>query len=159
MAKETRPINPFSTKRWHPFQAPQDCRLSDLLTNDGEYSIYKGKIDGETSFFLVGKFGNDLYACSISKENLCQLEKLQERLRNLNCRFKQNEDVNPFDGWQKEQLNLMIRNYEARVSRRGGGSNYCIGRFGDSCYTFNMNDRKSGVEIDWVSALGVCVRY
>jgi len=158
---ETRPKNPFSTKRWKKlkFQAPQDC--CDLLTNDGEYSVYKGKIDGETSFFLVGRFGSDIYACSISKERLSQLENLQDKLRTLNCRFKQNESVNPFEGWQKVQLNMMIRNYEARVSRRESGSNYCIGRFGDSCYTFNISDkdRRSGIEIDWVRALGVCVRY
>ena len=158
MAKEAKPTNPFSTKRWKKFQAPQS--LLDLLKEDGEYSIYKGKIDDETSFFLVGKFGSDTYAYSISKDNLCQLEKLQERLKKLKCTFKQNEDVNPFEGWHKELLNRTIENYEARVFYRDSGRrSYCFGRFGDSCYSFNMNDRKSGVEIDWVSALGVYVRY
>ncbi|MBO7094676.1 hypothetical protein J6V86_00290 [bacterium] len=157
MAKETRPINPFSTKKWKKFQAPQS--LLDLLKEDGEYSIYKGKIDDESSFFLVGKFGNELYAYSISKENLCQLEKLQERLKKLKCKFKQNEGVNPFEGWRQGLLNRAIGNYEARVSYTDSGRSYCVGRFGDSCYTFNMNDRKSGVEIDWVKALGVYVRY
>jgi hypothetical protein len=158
MAKESRVINPFSTKRWKKFQAPQS--LLDLLREDREYSVYRGKIDDESSFFLVGKFGNDVYAYSISKENLCQLEKLQERLKKLNCKFKQNGEVNPFEGWHREPVNLKIQNYEARMSRRENGSIYYIGRFGNYCYTFNMsNHNKSGIEIDWVSALGVCVHY
>ncbi len=158
MAKETKSINPFSTKRWKKFQAPQ-C-LQDLLEEDREYSIYKGKIDGESSFFLVGKFGSDIYAYGIAKENLCQLENLLDRLKKLDCKFKQNWAVNPFVGWNKEPVNLQIDNYEARMSRRENGCVYCVGRFGNSCYTFDMSKRnKSGIEIDWVSALGVCVHY
>lgn len=158
MAKEVvKPNNPFSTKRWKEFQAPQS--LQDLLQIDREYSVYKGKIDGETSFFLVGKFGEHLYAYSISKENLCQLEKLQERLKSLNCKFKQNENVNPFEGWKEGELNQSISNYEARVNHMGGRHDYCVGRFGDSCYTYPIMDRKFGHEIDWVQALGVYVHF
>lgn len=150
MAKE--PTNPFSTKKWKEFQAPQD--LLNLLQIDGEYSVYKGKIDGETSFFLVGKFGEHLYAYSICKEHLDQLEKLQDRLNKLNCKFKRNENVNPFEGWQKVELNQNFPNYEARVYQ---GREYCIGRFGDSCYTYPVLRKKFGHEIDWVQALGVYV--
>ena len=155
MAKESTP-NPFSTKRWKKFQAPQN--LQELLKEDKEYSVWKGKIDGETSFYLVGKFG-ELYACSISKENLCQLEKLQERLKKLNCKFTPNEEVNPFEGWQEGELNQTLSNYEAKINRIGGMRDYCVGRFGDSCYVYPIMDRHFGHERDWVQALGVFVRF
>ena len=155
MAKEKKPINPFSTKKWKKFQAPQS--LSDLLQTDGEYTVHYGKIDGETSFFMVGKFGRELYAYAISVDNLTQLEKLRNRLDNLRCEFRENADVNPFRGWEKCPLNQSIPNNVVKLFGEGNRRFY-VGRHGDSCYRFLASHRNSGRELDWVQNLGVVAR-
>lgn len=159
--KASKPRNPFSTEKWKLFkEAPQSLR--NLLENDGDYTPYRGRIDGEESFFFVGRFDEKLYAYSIKRENLSQVEKLKEkRLAGLNCRFIVNVDMNPFDGcWELESLDsknkTKVPHYEVKP-QQSQNSIYYVGGFWDKCYVLRGSAYRTGHEIDWVKVLGVYV--
>lgn len=147
--------NPFSTKKWRRIKETPS-NLANLLSESGDYSVYNGCVDGETSFFFVGKFGQNLYVYPINRGHLGQVEYTQERIERLNCRFRPNYSINPFERWKKSAINQSIPNYEAKLIR-DGKDGYFIGRYNDTCYTIKANDSSVGCEVDWVKSLGVFV--
>ena len=153
MAKETKPKNPFSTKNWKRLEAlPSGIDRLDNMW----YTTYYGTLNGERSYYLVGAFNDEFYAYSICVENLSQFQKLKERLNGLNCTFKVNKSVNPFNNaaaWEKHDCGSGD-SYLARIS----SNRKCyIGMFGGQCYIMPTRYKQYGRERDWIVALGVCV--
>ena len=105
---------------------------------------------------LVGAFNDEFYAYSICVENLSQFQKVKERLNGLNCTFKVNKSVNPFNNaaaWEKHDCGSGD-SYLARIS----SNRKCyIGMFGGQCYIMPTRYKQYGRERDWIVALGVCV--
>ncbi len=122
--------------------------LQNVLKEDGDFTIFYGKLHDKQSYYVIGFMNNQYYSYRV--DAVCRFESLKARFEGRGGRFKKNLATNPFKWWEELSSNLGIPDYEARPD-----GEFYYGGFRGRSYRAST---KKGNLLDFAKGLGVYIR-
>lgn len=145
MAVEKKSRSPFApVQREKNFEAPPS--VLNLLQENGDFTIWYGRLHGHVSYYLIGIFDGQYYSYKI--ECVHRFEELKKRFEGRGCMFKKNLSTNPFMWWKETNIGLSIPDYKVIRS-----SESYQGGFHGRCY-----ETDKGTHLDFADEIGVSIQ-